>query len=53
VSWVKAGDVLKAGDKIGMIKFSSQVDIHLQKNTVVTVKKRKKTKAGITVVASK
>ncbi|WP_461248300.1 phosphatidylserine decarboxylase, partial [Treponema sp. R6D11] len=28
VSWVKTGDVLKAGDKIGMIKFSSQVDIH-------------------------
>ncbi|MDR0303057.1 MAG: phosphatidylserine decarboxylase [Treponema sp.] len=53
VSWVKTGDVLKAGDKIGMIKFSSQVDIHLPKNTVVTVKVGEKTKAGITVVASK
>jgi len=53
VSWVKAGDVLKAGDKIGMIKFSSQVDLHLPKKAVVTVKPGEKTRAGITVVAAK
>jgi phosphatidylserine decarboxylase len=31
VSWTAAGDTVRAGDKIGMIKFSSQVDLHLPK----------------------
>jgi phosphatidylserine decarboxylase len=53
VSWVKKGDVLKAGDKIGMIKFSSQVDLHLPKRAVITVKAGEKIRAGITVVAAK
>ena len=53
VSWVKTGDVLKAGDKIGMIKFSSQVDLHLPKSAVISVKPGDKVKAGITVVGTK
>ena len=53
VSWVKAGDVLKAGDKIGMIKFSSQVDLHLPKSAIVNVKPKDKTEAGITIVAKR
>jgi phosphatidylserine decarboxylase len=52
VSWVRAGDVLRAGDKIGMIKFSSQVDIHLPETAVIKVKPGDKTKAGITVTAN-
>jgi phosphatidylserine decarboxylase len=51
VSWVKSSDTLEAGDKIGMIKFSSQVDLHMPKNVVVSVKKGDKTRAGITVMA--
>jgi len=51
VSWVKSGDVLKAGDKIGMIKFSSQVDLHLPKSAEISIKPGDKTKAGITVMA--
>ena len=53
VSWVKSGDTLKAGDKIGMIKFSSQVDLHLPKTAVITVNTGVKVKAGITVMATK
>jgi phosphatidylserine decarboxylase len=53
VSWVKAGDALKAGDKIGMIKFSSQVDLHLPKSAVVDVKPGNKVRAGITVMGKK
>jgi phosphatidylserine decarboxylase len=53
VSWVKKGDVLKVGDKIGMIKFSSQVDLHLPKRAVITVKAGEKIRAGVTVVAAK
>ena len=53
VSWVKKSDVLKAGDKIGMIKFSSQVDLHLPKKAVIDIKPGDKTKAGITVMGRK
>jgi len=52
VSWVKAGDSLKAGDKIGMIKFSSQVDLHLPMSAQVKVKPGEKTRAGITILGS-
>jgi phosphatidylserine decarboxylase len=50
VSWVKAGDTVKAGDKIGLIKFSSQVDLHLPKKAVISVKPEDKVAAGITIV---
>jgi phosphatidylserine decarboxylase len=53
VSWVKSGDVLKAGDRIGMIKFSSQVDLHLPKSAVISVKPGDKARAGITVMGTK
>jgi phosphatidylserine decarboxylase len=53
VSWVKPGDILKAGDKIGMIKFSSQVDIYMPTIFKINVKPGDKVKAGITVMASK
>ncbi|MCL2210431.1 MAG: phosphatidylserine decarboxylase [Treponema sp.] len=51
VSWVKQGDVVKAGDKIGMIKFSSQVDLHLPLKTEIIIKEGEKTRAGITIMA--
>jgi len=53
VSWVKPGDVLEAGEKIGMIKFGSQVDLHLPKSAVIRVKNGEKVRAGITIMAAK
>jgi phosphatidylserine decarboxylase len=53
VSWVKPGDILKIGDKIGMIKFSSQVDLYMPKSAEIKIKPGDKTKAGITIIASK
>jgi len=53
VSWVKTGDSLKAGDKIGMIKFSSQVDLHVPKTISIKVKAGDKVRAGITVMGEK
>ena len=53
VSWVKAGEALKAGDKIGMIKFSSQVDLHMPKTITVTVRKGEKVRAGITIAGKR
>jgi phosphatidylserine decarboxylase len=52
VSWVKPEDILKPGDKIGVIKFSSQVDLHMPKNAEVKVKKGDKVVSGITVFAN-
>jgi phosphatidylserine decarboxylase len=52
VSWVKPGDILKAGDKIGVIKFSSQVDIHMPRNVDVKVKFGEKVVAGVTIFAT-
>ncbi|MDR0399091.1 MAG: phosphatidylserine decarboxylase [Endomicrobium sp.] len=52
VSWVKSGDILKLGDKIGVIKFSSQVDLHMPKNVEVKVKKGNKVVSGVTIFAS-
>jgi phosphatidylserine decarboxylase len=53
VPWVKSGDTLKSGDKIGMIKFSSQVDLHMPKPAEIKVKPGDKTKAGVTIIAAK
>ncbi|MDR0718288.1 MAG: phosphatidylserine decarboxylase [Treponema sp.] len=52
VSWVKAGDELRAGDKIGLIKFSSQVDLHMPKGAEITVKAGDKVRAGVTPVGT-
>ena len=52
VAWVKPGDVLKTGDKIGVIKFSSQVDLHMPKNAEIKVKQGDKVVSGITVFAT-
>jgi phosphatidylserine decarboxylase len=52
VSWVNPGDVLKSGDKIGVIKFSSQVDLHIPKNTDVKVSRGDKVVSGVTIFAT-
>ena len=53
VSWVKEGDTLKAGDKIGMIKFSSQVDLFMPGTIEIKVKKGDKIRAGITIAGKR
>lgn len=47
---VKAGDSLKRGERYGIIKFSSRVDIYLPKNTDINVKLGDKVKAGETII---
>jgi phosphatidylserine decarboxylase len=51
VLWIKNGDILNSGDKIGMIKFGSQVDLHMPYDVDVKVKKGDKVISGITVFA--
>jgi phosphatidylserine decarboxylase len=52
VAWIKAGDVVKKGGKIGVIKFSSQVDVYLPSSADVSVKAGDKTKGGLTVLGN-
>lgn len=52
VCWVKEGDVITKGERLGMIKFSSRVDICLPSSFKITVEEERKVKAGKTVIAS-
>src|SRR4030042_2115099 len=47
---VKAGDVLRRGERYGMIKFGSRLDVFLQKETEIQVRLGDKVKAGQTVL---
>jgi phosphatidylserine decarboxylase len=52
VYWVEPGQELKKGDKIGMMKFGSRLDMYFPRTDVdVIVKKGDKVRAGETVVA--
>lgn len=47
----KEGDTVVRGDRVGMIKFGSRVDIFLPPHAKILVKLRDKTKVGLTVIA--
>lgn len=49
VPYVKEGDVVKKGDKIGVVRFGSKVEIYLPDNVNVIIKKGDKVKAGQTI----
>lgn len=50
VAWINPGDIVKKGNKIGMIKFGSQVDVYFSEAAVVNVKPGDKTVGGKTVL---
>ena len=47
----KEGDEVKRGERIGMIKFGSRVDMFFPPNAVIKVKMRDKVKVALSVVA--
>jgi phosphatidylserine decarboxylase len=47
---VKEGDVLQRGERYGIIKFSSRVDVYLPKNTIIRVRLKDAVRAGETVL---
>ncbi|MDR2400676.1 MAG: phosphatidylserine decarboxylase family protein [Deferribacteraceae bacterium] len=51
VSYVEAGDKRGRGERLGMIKFSSRVDLYLPKDARVNVSLGTKVYAGETIVA--
>ncbi|MCX7913969.1 MAG: phosphatidylserine decarboxylase family protein [Thermodesulfovibrionales bacterium] len=49
----KKGQVLEKGERFGIIKFSSRVDIYLPKETAIKVKLGQKVKAGETIIGER
>jgi phosphatidylserine decarboxylase len=47
----KEGDTLQRGERIGMIKFGSRVDVFLPPHSAIKVNTRDKVKVGLTVLA--
>lgn len=50
VNCVAAGDAVTKGDRYGMIRFGSRLDLYLPMDFQITVQKGEKTKAGVTVI---
>jgi phosphatidylserine decarboxylase len=51
VPFVKPGDIVAAGQRVGLIRFGSRVDIYLPEGTEPKVLLGQKTIAGETVLA--
>ncbi|MCF8086223.1 MAG: phosphatidylserine decarboxylase family protein [Desulfohalobiaceae bacterium] len=51
LSWVETGGSLQRGQRLGMIQFSSRVDLYLPRSYEIVVSRRQKVVAGQTVVA--
>ena len=50
VCWVKAGDYVKAGQRFGLIRFGSRLEVYLPPDSAITVQIGEKVKAGQTVI---
>src|SRR5208337_3595033 len=51
VSWKKQGETVARGERIGLVRFGSRVDIWLPENTEIAVKVGESVKGGSTVLA--
>jgi len=49
---IKEGDKIKAGERFGMIKFGSRVELFLPEKVKVLVKLNQKVKAGVTIIGT-
>ena len=47
---LRRGDILEAGQRYGMIKLGSRVDLYLPSDTVLQIKKGENVKAGLTCI---
>ena len=50
VCWIKEGDEVTSGQRFGLIRFGSKLDIYLPDDTRVIVQSRHKVKAGETIL---
>jgi phosphatidylserine decarboxylase len=52
VFWKEIGNEVALGERVGLIKFGSRVDVLLPPNVVVTIKKGEHVKGGLTVIGN-
>ena len=50
VCWVKPGSILKRGERFGLIRFGSRVDVYLPASTRIRIQRGDKVKAGLTII---
>jgi len=50
VCWIKEGDDVKAGQRFGLIRFGSRVDIYLPYDSQIIAQPRHKVRAGETII---
>ena len=50
VCWVKTGDYVQTGQRFGLIRFGSRLEVYLPPDTAITVSAGQKVKAGQTVL---
>jgi len=50
VCWVRTGESVKRGERFGLIRFGSRVDLYLPLSTRVSIKRGDRVKAGLTVI---
>jgi len=50
VCWIKDGDHLEAGQRFGLIRFGSRLEVYLPANSRVTAQVRQKVRAGETII---
>jgi phosphatidylserine decarboxylase len=50
VCWVREGDDVRAGQRFGLIRFGSRVDLYLPDSAQIKVQPRQKVKAGETIL---
>jgi phosphatidylserine decarboxylase len=48
--WVKEGDLVNAGQRFGLIRFGSRVDIYLPKGSRINIRLKDRVKAGESVI---
>jgi phosphatidylserine decarboxylase len=53
VCWAETGDSLATGQRYGLIRFGSRVDLYLPQQVELQIKKGDRVKAGETVIASR
>ncbi len=50
VCWVKDGDHMRTGQRFGLIRFGSRLEVYLPHDTQITARLGQKVSAGVTVI---
>lgn len=49
--WISEGDEIRLGDRFGLIRFGSRLDVYLPQDFTITVEKGNRVRAGETIIA--